>query len=236
VTESDWLNCVDPTLMLYWLRDNKVSERKLRLLACGCCRRIDHLFRWPKYRVAVDVAERYADGVATEIEIAEAHERCSDGESGDAVEFHIQLAACLGVTKHRGMELFEYSQDTPAFSAAENAMVHANGAVSASVEMSAGLEAARATSQAIKPVESALLRDIFPNPFRSITLNPRWLTSTVVDLAAAIYDEKAFDRMPILGDALMDAGSDNEEILAHCRGEGPHVRGCWVVDLLLGKE
>jgi biotin carboxyl carrier protein len=80
------------------------------------------------------------------------------------------------------------------------------------------------------------LRDIFGNPFRPVAIDPRWLTSTVVDLAGGIYEERAFERMPILADALMDAGCDNEEIIAHCRGDGPHVRGCWVVDLLLGKE
>jgi hypothetical protein len=67
-------------------------------------------------------------------------------------------------------------------------------------------------------------------------LDPRWLTSTVVDLAKAIRDERALDRMPILADALMDAGCDNEEIIAHCRSQAPHARGCWVVDILLGAE
>ena len=83
-------------------------------------------------------------------------------------------------------------------------------------------------------ISGSLVRDIFGNPFRPVTIDPRWLTSTVVDLASAIYEERAFDRMPILADALMDAGCDNEEIIAHCRSEGPHVRGCWVVDLLRG--
>ena len=81
-----------------------------------------------------------------------------------------------------------------------------------------------------------LLRDIFGNPFRPVTIDPRWLTSTVIDLADVIYAERAFDRLPILADALMDAGCDSEEIINHCRGPGPHVRGCWVVDLLLKKE
>ena len=80
------------------------------------------------------------------------------------------------------------------------------------------------------------LRDIFGNPFRSVEIDPRWRTSNVVDLSQAIYQEQAFERMPILADALMDAGCDSEEMLNHCRGDGPHARGCWVVDLLLGKE
>jgi hypothetical protein len=82
----------------------------------------------------------------------------------------------------------------------------------------------------------AVLRDMFGNPFRPATAAHEWLTSTVCGLAEGIYAERAFDRMPILADALEDAGCDNADILAHCRGDGPHVRGCWVVDLVLGKE
>jgi hypothetical protein len=81
-----------------------------------------------------------------------------------------------------------------------------------------------------------LLRDIFGNPFRPVAVDQTWLTPTVVQLAQAIYDEPAFDRMPQLADALHEAGCDNEEILSHCRGPGPHVRGCWALDLVLGKE
>lgn len=81
-----------------------------------------------------------------------------------------------------------------------------------------------------------LLRDLFGNSFRPIKLDPHWLTSSVLDLAQGIYEDRAFERIPILADALMDAGCADELIINHCRGPGPHVRGCWVVDLLLGKE
>jgi hypothetical protein len=80
------------------------------------------------------------------------------------------------------------------------------------------------------------IRCIFGNPFRPAALDPSWLTSTVVLLGRGIYEERAFDRLPILADALQDAGCDNADVLDHCRGPGPHVRGCWVVDLVLGKE
>ena len=83
---------------------------------------------------------------------------------------------------------------------------------------------------------ATLLRDIFGNPFRPVALDPAWLTSDVLLLARSIYADRAFDRMSILADALQDAGCDNPDILDHCRGPGPHARGCWVVDLLLGKE
>ncbi len=84
--------------------------------------------------------------------------------------------------------------------------------------------------------QAGLLREIIGNPFRPVVLNAAWLTSTVCALASGIYSDRAFDRMPILADALQDAGCDNEEVLGHCRGPGPHARGCFVVDCLLGKK
>ena len=85
-------------------------------------------------------------------------------------------------------------------------------------------------------VMAGFLRDILGNPLRPVAVDASWLTSTVVALAEGIYADRAFDRLPILADALMDAGCDHAEVLEHCRGDGPHVRGCWVVDLLLGKS
>jgi hypothetical protein len=83
----------------------------------------------------------------------------------------------------------------------------------------------------------ALIREVFGNPFRRVKPNPVWLTSDVSALARGIYDERAFDRMPILADALQDAGCTNEEVLNHCRdAKATHVRGCWVVDLVLEKS
>ena len=87
-----------------------------------------------------------------------------------------------------------------------------------------------------RPYLAEMVRDIFGNPFRPVEFDPRWRTSDVLGLARAIYDDRAFDRLPILADALMDAGCADEQVLAHCREPGQHVRGCWVVDLVLGKE
>jgi hypothetical protein len=81
-----------------------------------------------------------------------------------------------------------------------------------------------------------VLKDIIGNPFRPVTIDPSWLTSIVVALATGIYADRAFDRMPILADALQDARCENADILNHCRQPGEHVRGCWVVDSLLGKS
>jgi hypothetical protein len=84
---------------------------------------------------------------------------------------------------------------------------------------------------------ACLIRDVVGNPFRPITFNPAWRTSTAVALATQMYDSRDFSIMPILADALQDAGCDNDDILSHCRDpQGTHVRGCWVVDLVLGKS
>lgn len=82
----------------------------------------------------------------------------------------------------------------------------------------------------------SVLRDIFGNPFRPIAFDPEWRTSNVVSLSKSMYESRDFSAMPILSDALQDAGCENEDILNHCRSDGPHVKGCWAVDLILGKE
>jgi hypothetical protein len=80
-----------------------------------------------------------------------------------------------------------------------------------------------------------VLREVVGNPFRPVSFPPNWRSETAVALATGIYAERAFDRLPILADALEDAGCDNADVLSHCRGPGPHARGCWVVDGVLGK-
>ncbi len=98
------------------------------------------------------------------------------------------------------------------------------------------LRSPRMAANDVRGRDPFLFRCILGNPFRIDSCDPAWLTSTVVGLAEAIYAERAFDRLPILADALQEAGCENERILAHCRDDGVHARGCWVVDLLLGKE
>lgn len=82
----------------------------------------------------------------------------------------------------------------------------------------------------------ALFRDVVRNPCKPVAFDPAWRTSTAVAVAQGMYESRDFSAMPILGDALQDAGCDNDDILNHCRQPGPHVRGCWVVDLVLGKS
>ena len=81
-----------------------------------------------------------------------------------------------------------------------------------------------------------MLREVFGNPCRPAAVDDAWLTSTVVSLARHIHESRDFSAMPILADALQDGGCTQPDILSHCRQPGGHVRGCWVLDLLLGKE
>ncbi|MBA4062241.1 MAG: hypothetical protein C0501_00780 [Isosphaera sp.] len=80
------------------------------------------------------------------------------------------------------------------------------------------------------------MREIVGNPFRPVAFDPGWGTDTVLSLARGMYAGRDFAAMPILADALQDAGCEDDQVLTHCRGPGPHVRGCWVVDLVLGKS
>jgi len=85
-------------------------------------------------------------------------------------------------------------------------------------------------------LQTQMIRDIFGNPFASVSINPSALSSAVVGLARTIYDQRAFDQMPVLAELLAKTGSVDADVLEHCRDTGPHVRGCWVLDLILGKE
>jgi hypothetical protein len=107
--------------------------------------------------------------------------------------------------------------------------------IAASLRLGADQRDAWASESDIQMAIASLLRDIFGNPFRPVAFNPSWRSATALDLARGMYESRDFGPMPILADALEDAGCDSDDILAHCRGDGPHVRGCWVVDLVLGK-
>jgi hypothetical protein len=166
----------------------------------------------------VAVAERFADGNATESELAEAF------QEGTAV-YRVFVGSRLNG---------EQRNDWPAEDL--TAATLANSCGNPDVRWWLGVIEKYHEGRAEFARQVTLLRDIFGNPFRPITIEAAWQTANVVALAQAIYDERAFDRMPILGDALEDAGCTNANMLMHCRQPGEHVRGCWVVDLVLGKD
>jgi len=214
MTEGEWLTSTDPKAMLDDLRGN-ASDRKLRLFACACCRHVRPQTHHQDVEDAVGTAEQYADGLTTKVALKRARQGVR------AIRHGIPASDGSRVLEWVALWLAEVV-------ASENAF----GSVSPEIERLSGLGLLGRDN---RPCEVRLLRCIFGNPFRPVSIDPVWQATNVLGLAESIYEERAFDRMPVLGDALEDARCDNTDILNHCRGPGPHVRGCWVVDLVAGR-
>ncbi len=224
MTEEEWLRCEDPSSMFTTVKGRK-NDRKLRLFAVACCRRIIPLRDDEDSQKALAVAELFADGLALKPQRRNAQHAVVDSH-GQSVVVHTLSKVAFDAAFR--------SSVSAANRVAQVAVRHLGEPEDtlAIYKQAAIRRAERAKELA---AQTALLRDIFGNPFRPVALDPAWLTSDVLALARGIYDDRAFDRMPILADALQDAGCANEDVLNHCRSDGPHVRGCWVVDLVLGK-
>lgn len=210
MTEAEWQSCTDPTVMLECLR-SKVTDRKLRLFAVGCCRRIWPLLTNEQSRMAVDVGERFADSLVTDRELNRAYQDAQTAsprfpETYWTEEPHVEWAAV------------EAACPPP---------LDVDTASNCTFDASTGSD-----GEAI----ASLLRCIIGNPFCPVRFDPAWLSATVVAVAQAIYEERRFTDMPILADALEDSGCASMDILSHCRNPGEHVLGCWVVDAILGKK
>ena len=256
MTETEWLHCTDPQKMLESLR-GKASDRQMRLFACACLRRIWRLLPDEVRRDAVHVFERVADGQATEQEFAKA-KKAADNASGLAGN---GVADCVGHSLGFFVDSIEserYQEDALASlggsvsNAADAVASEAAMAIERKAAPELGLgESLSATDYQLaqdvgkiakateEVAQTEVLRDIVGNPFCKVTVDAAWLTwnnRTVILLAQTIYDQQAFNHFPILADALEDAGCINTDILNHCRQQREHVRGCWVVDLLLGKK
>jgi hypothetical protein len=231
MTESEWNACANPEPMLTFLRAHN-SGRKRRLFAVACCRRVE---QWmpPDSRTAVEVAERYADGLASESEREAAWMAAGPVQDEAPSYAAMQAAYCAYRVAERAEDYDRpacWDEDVAAWVAQVAAQA---GAWTGSAWDEPMLTAARAAL-------ASLLRDVFgPLPFRRVALDPSWLAwdgGTVVRLAREIYERRAFEQTAVLADALEDAGCTNAEVLGHLRGPGPHVRGCWAVDLCLGKS
>ncbi len=219
---SEWLTCADPIAMLDYLH-GRASDRKLRLFACACCRHYWHLLNEKPSRNAVLVAERFADGQATPQELEDAGEEAVDaGREGDGTG---PVACCH----------FPPDQSYPV-EAAKHAAREMIDVMNTGRIVSGGGELSDAEWRAELWAEADILRDIFGNPSRPAVIDPVWLTPGVITLARSIDNERAFDHMPFLGDALEEAGCDKPDILDHCRSQNQHFRGCWVIDVILGKS
>ena len=233
VTEAKWLACTDPTPMWDCLWE-KGSKRKRRLFACACCRRIWHLLaKQPEaFRHLVELSEQAADGLVT-------HDQLDDAWPYDEIEFS---------------DCSDWSDETGAALAASGVSVRWDyqGAQQFAAAAATGqphhyhLDPTIPAVAAELNAQANLLRCLFGNPFRPVTISPRvlaWNNAVVVRLAQAGYEERQLPsgtldngRLAVLADALDEAGCSDPDILGHLRKSGPHVRGCWPVDLLLGKS
>lgn len=231
MNRREWTACADPRAMLPFLQ-GKVSDRKLRLFACACCRRIIHLVE-PHNRLMLDVAERYADGKAMDSELssaAAALAAASAQAEGAAADDHLTSALYEAVTA---------VWQTLAIEAADAAWfvpICAAAAVADAANSDPSSAQWKACDQAESAAQADLLRDIVGNPLHPVEMSQLWLTPTAVAIANEIYEHRAFDRMHELSAALSEAGCADHELLAHCRSSGPHVRGCWAIDALSGRK
>jgi hypothetical protein len=222
MTEAEWLACASPGTMLQYLCDRrgaarrKNGRRKLRLLACACCRRVWHKLTEERDRHIVLVAEDLADGLASAEEVDSARRRCLDRTEYIFPAIRVAIATTAPQPRAAVQEVL--------FGVCAAVASHGVGYP----------ERWKAEGKAL----AGVMREVFGNPFRVPAVKRAWLSwndGAVRRLAQHVYDERAFDHLPVLADALEDAGCADGDILGHCRSGGEHVRGCWAVDLILGK-
>lgn len=205
MTEHAWFTSSNPVLMLAQI-SGQANRRKLRLFACACCRRVEQLFADSHCQRTLETIETLAqNGKSSEAVIAAVHL----AEQAESRAFGTVRAAARAVATAWATP--EHSRSAAALASGDpdrEAEIHAD-----------------------------LLREIFGNPFRSEPIKLSWLhwnDGCVDRMARTIYHERRFEDMPILGDALEEAGCTSEAMLAHCRRPFPHVLGCWVLDALIG--
>jgi hypothetical protein len=233
VTEEEWLGCADPVALLRHLSRPR-GDRKLLLYGVACCRGRWDLLTHRYTRGAVEWAERFADGSAVRDEEYARLEWNSEGaafaaEAARAEDWADDWEAGPGRLRGRACDAARLPRAEQVVSAA----YLANSLMS--LECVDPYDPALSRHRPLLTVP--FLRDVFGNPFRPVTFDPSWRSDTAVSLAKGMYDGRDFAAMPILADALQDAGCEDEQVLAHCRDpRGVHVRGCWVVDLVLGRS
>jgi hypothetical protein len=216
VTEEEWLEGKDPAPLLRYVREI-ASDRKLRLFACACARRAWGLLG-DAHRRMIEVGERYADGLVDESERAAA---CHVAPAGGEPSPFANAAAWKTAIANEGDGAWDAARWAPKL--VPQAL--------AQWQQSANVRDAEMHH------ECDLLRCIFGNPFRSDQLADTYVrTAAVIELAQEVYEHRSFNRMPEIAKALEAAGCRDNELVAHCRSDREHVRGCWVVDFLLGKK
>ena len=216
--EETWCDADYAQPMLDALRA-RASDRKLRLFAVACCRRVWDFLIDDRSRAAVETAEAFADGLADRARLIAARDAARDAK-----------CAFVSLTQSRqdraANAAFDATRDTGR-SAASNALHEAARALS--FEDHNQCDGGELRQQA------RLVRCIFGNPSRPTAFDPAWLTPTTIALARTIDADRAFGRMPRLADLLEASGCASTDVLSHCRTSAEHCRGCWVVDAILGK-
>jgi hypothetical protein len=263
VTEGEWLAAGQPQNMLWALWDRgrcRLSERKFRLFACACVRRVWGRLGDGRSREVVELVEQFADSPeVTPAELGQVYAAAKQAaiefwgrqDSSDLSKMRPgrAAAACSAFADYYAAHAASYiarkesAHDNARGAACEAAWAaghtvlvsfYATGQVYGSGEAVVGVLGEGVAAERL--AQADLLRCVFGNPLRAkLAIDPSWLTwndCIVKCLAEGIYDERAFERMPVLGDALEEAGCVDQEVLAHLRSPGPHARGCWVVDLL----
>ena len=220
MTEKDWLSTHDVSELL-WCPQIDSRSRSLRLLGCACCRLLGKWIEDDEMLSAVDAAERHAD---------------------DRIAFSTLSRRATRVRKRwqngklEGKLLWKSARGIAVLAVLRACDRHPRSSTQSLIEYITDGEK-RVLKESYGTRIESLLRDIFGNPFRPVSFDPVWRTSTAVAISKGMYDSRDFSAMPILADALQDAGCENEDVLNHCRAaDGVHVRGCWVVDLVLGKS
>lgn len=224
MTEKQWLSTPDPIAMMLdqvaWMR-LKRSRRKERLCSCACCFALGDSLSNKTQRSALLASERYADGLIKSATLGTWWTRMNTLTNRARPKNNretAEVAICRAV----------------AWACKEDRFFERHNTIYTLCNSKSGLKSS--VREPLRPVVAGIIRDIFGNPFRKITFNKKWRTDTAVSLARAMYDSREFSAMPILADALQDAGCDNEDVLSHCRDANQvHVRGCWVVDVVLEK-
>jgi hypothetical protein len=237
VNEEQWLSATTPSDGLDYLCSDghyrrtglslnrrKAGRRKLRLFLCACARHVWELVPVGPCREAVELGERLCEGEDVAKRIAALPNGWLD--SGPLSHRHAAYAATACVETN-----IRWAASVGAQSAAR--------AAGWALEEAEGGEKMHTYDRGIaeeEQAQAALLSDVFGNPFRPAGLVPAWRTGEAVALARGMYESRDFSALPILADALQDARCEDEQLLGHCRDPGPHVRGCWVVDLILSKD
>lgn len=243
MTETEWLECTDPKPMLEFLRD-KASDRKLRLFAIACVLPLLHRISHEPGLEAVEVSERYADGLATEAELELSYERL-DRRLNESDWVTADNAACAVSGACMPPSRSNHPFDIASYTASWTVEAGSPGLdwTQSDQQVREQQYETQRDQHRIEQIfhQYALLHDIFGNPFRPVGLDGPCITPVVLALAQTAYDNRNLpsgtldnERLAVLADALEDSGA-TAAIIEHLRSEGPHVRGCFALDMLLGK-